>query len=110
MRWSVKLRCQTGSFCLEGMGEASFKKLHCAFQSDDLWGEKKMDVIRHKNVGVEKEVSAVAGNGIEEKLSITVNLEYAPSLMSCGCDEVSAGDGGADRNRHWAIIVRTLAA
>ena len=67
-------------------------------------------MIRHENVGVKKEVGTVTSDDIEEKLCIAIDLKDAPPLVSRGCDEISAGDGGADRNRHWAIIVRTSAA
>jgi hypothetical protein len=92
-----KLRC-------DSVGEAALDELHRALDSDTSWGDKKVDVVRHDDVGVEQVVVSVMVEGLEKKLGVAFDLEEPAAVVGCGGDEVGARSGGAGGDRHSAIV------
>ena len=91
-----------GEFRGQAVGEAAFDEAHGAFESDGLWGEEEVDVVGHDDEGVEEIVAfgAVVLEGFEEEVAVGGELEEAAGVVGAGGDEVSAGAGGAARDRH----------
>jgi len=81
-----------GKFGFEAAREAAFEEHHCSFEGDVLWCEKKVDVIRHDDEGVEFVVAfaAVALERVEKKLGVGRLLEEAAAIPGLGADEESA--------------------
>ena len=99
-----------GKFGGEAMGEAAFDELHRSFDGDVGWSDDEVQMVGHDDVGVEKVAGTVVIDGFEEERGVALDLEE-PAAVVGGCgDEVSAGSGGAARDRHSAIVKRTSAA
>ena len=66
-----------GKFGFEAAGEAAFDEHHCSFEGDVLWCEKKVDVVRHDDEGVELVMAfaAIVLEGFEEEFGVRGNLE-----------------------------------
>ena len=88
----------------EAVGEAAFDsaEAHGAFEGDGLRSEEEMNVVGHDDEGVEEVVAlgAVVLEGFEEELAIGGELKEAAGVVGTGGYEVSAGAGGAARDRH----------
>jgi hypothetical protein len=99
-----------GEFGGESAREAAFDELHRALEGDVGWSDNEVDMIGHDDVGMQKIAGAVVVDGFKEERGVAFNLkETAAVVGGCG-DEVSAGSGGAARDRHSAIVKRTSAA
>ena len=99
-----------GKFGGEAVGEAAFDELHRSFEGDVGWSDDEVQMVGHDDVGVQKIAGAVVVDGFEEERGVALDLEEPAAVVGGGCDEVSAGSGGAARERHSAIVKRTSAA
>jgi hypothetical protein len=104
MRWSVKPRCQTGSF------DASLWEkpplMRCMAMGEVVRGEDQMDAVGHDDEGVElvEAFGAVVLQGLDEEGGVCVGLEEAAAVVGDGGEEEGAGVGGSRRVRHFVIL------
>jgi hypothetical protein len=93
MRWSVKLRCQTGKLRGKAVREAAFDEADGPFEGDGLRGEDEVDVVGHDDEGVELVVAlaTIVLEGFEEEFGVGGDLKEAAAVVGRGGDEEGAG-------------------
>jgi len=69
-----------------------------------------MKVVGHDDIGVQQVTGTVVVDRFEEECGVALNLEESAAIVGGCSDEISAGSGGAARDRHSAIVKRTSAA
>jgi hypothetical protein len=80
--------------------KSALNSLHGALNRDFFWRYQQMDVVRHDDISVEREMLSIFRNDVEKKLSIAVNLKQAATVQAAGGDEERSRVAEALRLRH----------
>ena len=63
-----------------------------------------MKVVGHDDIGVQQVTGTIVVDRFEEECGVALDLKESAAIVGgCG-DEISAGTGGAARDRHSAIV------
>ncbi len=94
----------------EAMREAAFDELHGTLDGDVCGSDEEMKMVGHDDIGVQQVTGTIVVDRFEEENGVALDLKESAAIVGgCG-NEISAGSGGAARDRHSAIVKRTSAA